>query len=108
MPKPTFPKGKVMGEEEARAQSLLELLEKTKPELLSDLNDEEILYLALLKTWAKQVNCKILDDFCNNFMNLRVSRNRMGRREIVFAVSLIAERLKGAPRTIKDLFAGIR
>lgn len=108
MPKPQFPKGKVMGEEEARAQSLLELLEKTKPELLSDLNDEEIHYMALLLTWAKQIKCKILVEFCNNFMNLRVSRNRMGRREIVFAVSLVAERMRGKPKTIKDLFAGIR
>lgn len=108
MPKPSFPKGKVMGEEEARAQSLLELLEKEKPELLSDLNDEEIHYLALLKTWADQTNCKILEKFCNNFMHLRVSRNRMGRREIVFAVSHIFERMKGGAKTIKDLFAGIR
>jgi len=109
MPEPQFPKGKgVMGEEEARAQSLLDLLDKTKPELKSDLSDEEIHYLALLKTWAKQTDCKIIDDFCDNFMTLRVSRNRMGRREIVFALSLIGEKIRGAPKTIRDLFAGIR
>jgi len=106
---PQFPKGKgVMGEEEARAQSLLDLLEPEKAQLKSDLDDEEIHYLAMLRTWAKELDIKTLDDFCNNFMELRVSRNRMGRREIVFALSLVGERIRGGVKSIKDLFSGLR
>jgi len=50
-----------------------------------------------------------LKDFANNFLKLRVSKERMGRREIVIIASAggeIGERRRF--RSLRDLFAGLR
>lgn len=109
MVSPVSPKGKIYGEEEARASSLLKLLETKYPKLLSDLSDEEIHALTILDTWASETNNKILRKFTKSFLEHRVSKHRLGRREIALAVTLGSSGEVGRrPRSIKDLFSGLR
>jgi hypothetical protein len=102
------PTEKVYGTEEALAKGILELLKETKTKILSDLDDEEILNLSLLYTWADEINCKALKNFCDTFLQLRVSRFRLGRREIVGIASFAGEPDRKKVKSIKDLFAGFR
>lgn len=76
----------VLSPDEAKAQIAM-LLAKTKnPALLTELSDEEIKCLAVLKSIASKVSIKdsngLLDVFCDWFMMLRVSLNRKGREEV--------------------------
>jgi len=105
---PLRPTEKIPGLEEQIAQCLRDISTKDIKQK-SDLTDEEILNLSLIYTWAETINCKILKDFANNFLKLRVSKERMGRREIVIIASAggeIGERRRF--RSLRDLFAGLR
>jgi len=98
----------VYGTEEALAKGILDLLKSEKTKILSDLDDEEILNLSLLYSWAEITKCDAIKKFCDNFLQLRVSRFRLGRREIVSVASYTGEPDRKKVRSIKDLFAGIR
>jgi hypothetical protein len=102
------PTEKVYGTEEALAKGILDLLKSDKSKILSDLDDEEILNLSLLYTWAEVIDCSALKKFCDNFLQLRISRFRLGRREIVGIASYSGEPERKKIKSIKDLFAGIR
>jgi hypothetical protein len=101
-----------MGTEEAMATAIVEMLEtnEMKTKTLSDLDDEEICYMALLQCIAKQLKVKEIQSFVDNFCQFRVSRNRLGRREMGSIVSnagsSFEDRLR--KRGAKDLFAGLR
>ena len=75
----------IFGTEEAIAKLITELVrtEDGKAKLMSDLNDEEVAILALLDTVGERVDLKTLSKFCTNFCQYRVSRFRLGRRELV-------------------------
>ena len=94
------------------AQALLELIDINgdKTRTLSDFNDEEICVLTLLQTITNRIKVKELDDFVVHYSQFKVSRNRLGRREIVNALSAGAygqdDRRKS--RSIKDLFGGMK
>jgi len=102
---------RVMGTEEAMAQGIIEMLDKdNKVKTLSDLNDEEINALALLETLGTKLNVKVLNSFVRNFCLFRISRARMGRREIGGMVTFAgygAEE-KRRKRSIGELFAGLK
>jgi len=106
-PKPT---DKIYGTEEAIAQGLLRLWESKNFKIHSDLDDEEILNLSLLYSLGDTTGVKNINKFCDNFLQLRVSRFRLGRREIVTIGSASGadsgDRKKA--RSIKDLFSGLR
>jgi len=104
------PTKKIFGPDEALGQGMTELF-KTAPKkamLLSDLDDEEILNLSLLLTWADLIDSEAMKSFCENFLRLRVSRFRLGRREIVAIASYSSQPERKKIKNIKDLFAGIR
>jgi hypothetical protein len=105
---PVSPTEKVYGTEEALAKGILELLKSGKTKILSDLDDEEILNLSALFTLSETVKCKTIENFCDNFLQLRVSRFRLGRREVVSIASYTQEPDRKKVKSIKDLFAGIR
>lgn len=104
--------GRVLGQEEAMAQALIEMMDiqGDKTRTLSDLNEEEIGTLALLQTLGNRVKVDEINDFVRLFCQFKVSRMRMGRREIVSAISLgtlgMEDRRKRG--SIKDLFGGGR
>jgi len=102
------PTEKVYGTEEALAKGILDLLKTGKPKILSDLDDEEILNLSLLYTLAEDIKCDTIKKFCDNFLLLRISRFRLGRREITSIASFTGEPERRRVKSIKDLFAGIR
>jgi hypothetical protein len=105
---PVSPTEKVYGTEEALAKGILDLLKTGKTKILSDLDDEEILNLSLLYTWADLIKSDALKQFCDNFLQLRVSRFRLGRREIVSIASFTSEPERRKIKSIKDLFGGFK
>lgn len=101
---------RVLGQEEAMAQALLELMDiqMDKTRTLTDLNDEEVGVLSLLQTLSNRVRVREIDDFVRLYCQFKVSRMRLGRREIVNAISignlgLEEKRRRGG---IKELFGG--
>jgi len=101
-------KDRPLGQEEALAKSLLELTQPEKIELFSDLNDEEIIALSALLTWGKELKIKVLKTFVQQFLRLRVSRYRLGRREIALTVGMAGGSVGVKPKSVKDLFAGLK
>lgn len=104
--------GRPMGTEEAMATGIQEMLDTKaeKVKTLSDLSDEEIGFFALLETMGTKLKISTINDFVKNFCQFRVSRFRLGRREmgniIAYAGSGFEDRSRR--RSIKELFSGIR
>lgn len=98
-----------LGSEEALAKTLLEFLNPRAIEYYTELNDEEIMMISALKTWAKETKLKILDDFATHFLRLRVSKHRQGRREIPLAIGLAGS---GVPtsgaRSLRSLLSSLK
>jgi hypothetical protein len=105
---PTSPTEKAYGQEEAVAKGILDLLKTEKKKIFSDLDDNEILNLSLLFSWGEQIDSKVIKNICNNFLELRVSKFRLGRREIINVASYTGEPERKRVKTLKDLFTGIR
>lgn len=103
---------RLMSTEEAMASAIIEMLEtsKQKTKTLSDLDDQEIGYMALLQTMGVNLNIKPLRDFVDNFCQFRVSRARMGRREMSHIVAAAGGSLenKMKRKSLGDLFGGMR
>jgi hypothetical protein len=103
---------KIMGTEEAVARLIQELIRvsEDKSKVLSDLNDEEVGVLSLLSTIGEKLKIDAITKFCINFAQYRVSRFRLGRREMVniasFTSAFPEERRK--VRSLRDLFSGMR
>jgi len=84
-------KEKVVGTEEAVARIGMEFLspDKENVPLLTDLTPKEIFILTGLKALAEFYGSKIIDKFILTFEKLRVSRYRIGRKELIlFATGL--------------------
>ena len=100
----------LMSHDEAVAQNVLKLGEATDEEIksLSDLDDEEINYLTILFTLADTIDLDVLKIFGNEFLRLRVSKGRLGRKEIVWISSGLElfAKAAGKVRSPKDIFAG--
>ena len=110
MVRPT--EGRPMGTEEAMATAIVQMLEtnEMKKKTLSDLDDEEIGVLALLETMGKKMKIPVVNDFIRNFCQFRVSRFRLGRREMGAIVSTAGmsmdDRFK--KKKLGDLYSGLR
>jgi hypothetical protein len=108
-----MPEEKILGWEEAIAKILSEVttMKKDKTKTMSDLDDHEVGTLALLETMGNDLKVKEINHFVDNFCQFRVSRFRLGRRElggIITFAGLGEERRGGRFKSIKDLFAGLR
>jgi len=80
--------------EEALGQAVSNLtdVDEEKIKLLSDLQIWEINQLALMLTIAERYDIQWLRTYVDNMLKLRVSVQRLGRREIVKMISGSAER----------------
>jgi hypothetical protein len=81
----------VVGPEEAIARIGLELLYAEGEELksLSDLTPKEVFYLTTLTNIAEFYNSDVMENFIMNFLKFRISRMRLGRKEmLIFATGL--------------------
>jgi hypothetical protein len=102
-----------VGQEEALAKTLLKLTEVPPEDLVKTITqvreDEELFYLSALYTWAKETNMSTLKDFCDNFLLLRISSERQGRKELALTVALAGSGgLSIRPKSFKDVFSGLR
>jgi len=102
----------VFGVDEALAKISLELLDPTEQKLMtvSDLTPKEIFSLATLLCYADEFGCKTIKKWIKNFLLLRISRYRLGRREFMFLGSGLHETGtdKKGKKTLGDLFSGLK
>ena len=105
-------KDRIIGSEEAIAKAIIEMMkvEKEKVKTLSDLNDEEIGIMSLLETIGDTLNIKEIKKFVMNFCQYRVSRDRLGRREMGSIVAFAGFREEGTRKrlSLRSLFGGFR
>lgn len=105
-------KTKVYGTEEALARIFLELLNPSDSNVksISDVTPEEIFYLAVLGSYQKLFNSNIMKEWMVDFLKLRISRLRLGRKELVLLGSGIRDFIEGKGKgkvRFQDLFAGM-
>lgn len=73
----------VLSPDEAHARVITELARTDRPELMTELNDDEIKALSIVMTIAEETNNTVLEAFGDWFMRLRVSHRRRGREELI-------------------------
>jgi hypothetical protein len=73
----------VSTQEEALAKVTVLLADKKKREVITDLNDEEIKLMSAITAVSKSYKMTMAKDFINELMLLRISKNRLGRKEII-------------------------
>lgn len=103
------PESEVLGKDEAFGRIVIELLRTRERRVLSDVVDEEIKLLTGLDIVAEKLDSDLLRGVEDTFLDLRVSRNRIGRQELM-AIAL-ASRMEGmGPRkaSVDKLFAGLK
>jgi len=104
-------KSKVVGTEEAVARIGMEFLspDKENVPLLTDLTPKEIFIISGLQALADFYNSKIINNFILTFQKLRVSRYRIGRKELIlFATGLKEiEEEKRKGKQLGSLLAGL-
>jgi hypothetical protein len=91
-------------------------MEMLKPEgeklfTVTDVTAQEIFGLAALKRYASIFKSKIIDDWVKDFLLLRISRFRLGRREFIIlgtGIKEAAEEKRKRGRGVSDLYAGLR
>lgn len=102
----------VFGTEEALAKILMELInpEGEKALTSSDVTPQEVFGLATLTSYAEVFKSKLIEKWIRNFLLLRISRNRLGRREFELITAGIREsadsKVKG--KKFGDLFSGLK
>jgi hypothetical protein len=105
-------KNRVYGTEEALAQIFIQLLEPQGANLqtVSDVTPQEIFGLSVLKSYSTIINSGIMSNWVEDFLRLRVSRMRIGRKELILLGSGIREYLdnksKGKTK-FSELFQGL-
>lgn len=103
--------GSLMGIEEALARISMELLQPEENKLLtvSDVTPEEIFTIALLMSYGKEFNSKMINEWVKKFLLLRISRWRFGRKEFLLLGTGLREATeeKGKKASLKSLFAGM-
>jgi len=104
--------GEIFGLEEALAKINMELLNPQGNKLytVSDITANEVFPLAYLLTLGKKMKTSVMERWVHNFLLLRISRFRLGRREFVFISGGMREvsEKRGGKAGMKDLFSGFR
>jgi len=96
-----------MSREEALAKVAMALTKSDNPQLMSDLDEVEVSMLTALETVGTTTGLEILNIFAKNFENLRVSKDRQGRKELLD----IAVEIKRTPERMgrfNNLFRGLK
>jgi len=101
----------IVGIEEAMAKINLELMNPIADKLktLSDVTPQEVFGVSVLTTYANIFNSSVINNWVKDFLQLRISRLRLGRREFVAlgtGMSEYAEKKKA--RGTGELFAGMK
>jgi hypothetical protein len=104
------PSQEVFGLDEALARTITQLAEPTEDKIktMSDLTPKEIFFMARLFMISSEYNLSGIDAWCRDFLRLRVSRFRIGRKEMFVLGSGIGSSEKQKKANISDLFAGLK
>jgi hypothetical protein len=106
--------GELFGLEEALAKINMELLNPSGEKLytVSDVTATEIFPLSYLLTLSKKLDSKLMNQWAEKFLLLRISRFRLGRREFVFisgGLREVSEARKGSQKGgLANLFSGFK
>jgi len=103
------PESEVLGKDEAFGKIVIELLKTKERRVLSDIVDEEIKILTGLDIVAEKLDSELLRGVEDTFLDLRVSRNRIGRQELM-TIALASRMETMGPRkaSVDKLFAGLK
>jgi hypothetical protein len=105
------PDSEVFGLDEALAKMSIELMKPEKDKLytLSDVTPEEIFGLSTILSYAEIFDSKLIKAWVKNFLLLRISRLRLGRKEhILLGSGMRDSSEKTGRKSITDLFSGLR
>ncbi len=100
----------IIGTEEALAKLYMEMLDPKGDKLktLTDVTPSEVFSLPVLFVIGKAFNSKMMEDYANDFLRLRISRVRSSRQEFVFIGSgLGGMNQDKRGRGLGDLFSGL-
>jgi hypothetical protein len=76
---------------------------------LSDITPNEVFGLNLIKSYADKFSSPLADDWIKRHLLFRISRLRIGRKELVLLLSGIAQSEKsGKKKSLSDLFSGLK
>jgi hypothetical protein len=101
----------VFGTEEALARIAMELLEPSGDKLytVTDVTPEEIFSIAVINRYATLFKSSMMENWVNDFLKLRISRFRLGRREFLLLAAGIKESEEAKKKgKVTDLFAGLK
>ena len=73
----------VLSPDEAHARVITELSRTIRPELMTELNDQEIKALSVVMTVGEETKNDVMTSYGEWFMRLRVSKGRKGRDELI-------------------------
>ena len=101
----------IVSKEEAQAEAIKYLAKAHKDDtqrILSDLDEDEIYMLAYLDTLNQVLKTDVWDNFIKIYLQLKVSRNRKGRLELLKASQSVEEekRRKGAMSRLASWLRG--
>lgn len=95
-------------QEEAFAKIAMLLGKTSTPKILSELDDREIRLCAALYAVAEKAKDEMILSFLNNFLLLRVSNRREGRKELLEVAKSSNDREGGKLGRLKSFFGGVR
>jgi hypothetical protein len=75
---------------------------------ISDITPEEVFGVALLLSYAKKFNSNLIQNWVDDFLLLRVSRMRLGRKELLMLGTGIRQESEKKRGSSIDLFQGLR
>lgn len=101
----------IFGIEESQARLMTGFDNPTGERLfaLSDITPNEVFGLNLIKSYADKFSSPLVDDWIKRHLLFRISRLRIGRKELVLLLSGIAQSEKsGKKKSLSDLFSGLK
>lgn len=76
---------------------------------VTDVTPQEIFGIATINRFGKLFKSKVIEDWVREFLLMRISRLRMGRREFMLLATGIKEVEERKRRgKVRDLFAGLK
>lgn len=73
---------------------------------VSDCTPEEIFGLSFMLSLAKKIDSEIMTEWVTDFLKLRISRLRLGRKELILLGAGASQWDKNRKGSVGDLFAG--
>jgi len=103
------PDAEVFGIDEALARIATQLMEAGDRSVMSvsDVTPEEIFGLSYVLMLSNKIGSDLLEDWVKNFLKLRISRLRLGRKELILLGAGATDAQRRGKQNVSDLFAGL-